>query len=167
MCIDYRGLNIVSLSNAYSLPLIKDLLQETSKGKVFTKLDLCKAYHRVHIREGDEHKMAFNCHLGMFAFSVLLFGLAGAPGVFMNLINEVLRDYLHQGVIVYLDDILIYSETLEDHIPLVRRVLLALEANSLFVKLSRCEFHKTELSFWGYRISGEGISMDPEKVVAV
>lgn len=80
------------MSNAYPLPLIKDLLQEASKGSVFTKLDLREAYHRVRIREGDEHKTAFNCHLGMFAFSVLPFDLAGAPGVFMNLINEVLHD---------------------------------------------------------------------------
>lgn len=82
LCIDYRGLNAVSMSNAYLLPLIKDLLHEASNGKIFTKLDLREAYHRVHIRPGDEHKTAFNCHLGMFAFSVLPFGLLGAPRVY-------------------------------------------------------------------------------------
>lgn len=81
LCIDYRGLNAVSMSNAYPLPLIKDLLQEASKGKIFTKLDLRDAYHRVRIKEGDEYEMAFNCHLGIFAFSVLPFGLPGAPGI--------------------------------------------------------------------------------------
>ncbi|XP_015272232.1 PREDICTED: RNA-directed DNA polymerase homolog, partial [Gekko japonicus] len=98
LCTDYRGLNAVSLSNAYPLPLIKDLVAEATKGKIFSKLDLRDAYFRVRIREGDESKTAFNTPLGQFEYLVMPFGLQGAPGVFMNLINEVLHEFLFKGV---------------------------------------------------------------------
>ncbi|XP_015271184.1 PREDICTED: RNA-directed DNA polymerase homolog, partial [Gekko japonicus] len=167
LCTDYRGLNAVSLSNAYPLPLIKDLVAEATKGKIFSKLDLRDAYFRVRIREGDESKTAFNTPLGQFEYLVMPFGLQGAPGVFMNLINEVLHEFLFKGVVLYLDDVLLYSQDLPSHIKLVRKVLKRLYEHHLFAKLSKCEFHKTCIDFLGYRISGGTVEMDPAKIQAV
>ncbi|XP_015279038.1 PREDICTED: RNA-directed DNA polymerase homolog, partial [Gekko japonicus] len=112
------GLNAISTTNAYPLPLIKDLVAEATKGKIFSKLDLRDAYFRVRIKEGDEGKTAFNTPLGQFEYLVMPFCLQGAPGVFMNLINEVMHDLLFKGVIVYLDDVLIYSQDLPSHVKL-------------------------------------------------
>ncbi|XP_015278104.1 PREDICTED: RNA-directed DNA polymerase homolog [Gekko japonicus] len=163
LCMDYRGLNAVSATNAYPMPLIKDLLAKAARGKIFSKLDLRDAYFRVHIKEGDEVKTAFNTPLGQFEYLVMPFGLQGAPGVFMNLINEVLHKHLFKGVLVYLDDILIYSPDLTSHAKLVREVLSTLHKHKLFAKLSKCEFHKTHIDFLGYRISGTGLELDPGK----
>ncbi|KAK9395445.1 retrotransposon-derived protein PEG10 [Crotalus adamanteus] len=167
LCVDYKGLNAVSVENKYPLPLLKDLLTHLAKGSVFTKLDLREAYYRVRIKEGDEWKTAFNCPMGSYQFKVMPFGLQGAPAVFMQLINEVLHDHLYKGVLVYLDDILIYSTNMNDHIKLVREVLKKLLNAKLYVKLSKCEFHRTQLDYLGYRISNEGIEMDPAKVKTI
>lgn len=153
LCADYRDLNAVSMTNAYPIPLIKDLLQEVSTGKIFTKLDLWEAYHRVRIRKGDKSKMAFCCNFGQFCYNVMPFGLSGAPGIFINLINDALKDFLHKGAVAYIDDVLLYSDSLEEHVALVRDVLTKFAEHSLFVKLSKCEFHHEELTFLGYRVS--------------
>ena len=167
LCTDYRGLNAISTSNAYPLPLIKDLLAQAGKGKIFTKLDIREAYYRVRIKEGHEHLTAFNTMLGQFEYRVMPFGLSGTGGVFMSVINEVLHDLLYKGVIVYLDDILIYANDKKEHVHLVREVLKRLKDNCLFAKLPKCEFHKEEIDFLGYRISSQGVRMDPGKVQAV
>ncbi|KAK9408147.1 hypothetical protein NXF25_006921 [Crotalus adamanteus] len=167
LCVDFRGLNAVSTENMYPLPLLKDMLSHLSQGRVFTKLDLREAYYRIRIKPGDERKTVFNCPLGSFQFTVMPFGLKGAPAVFMQTINAVLHEHLYRGVLVYLDDILIYSKTMAEHIRLVREVLHKLLQAQLFVKLSKCEFHKTCIEYLGYKISASGIEMDPEKVKAV
>ncbi|KAK9395798.1 hypothetical protein NXF25_019159 [Crotalus adamanteus] len=167
LCMDFRGLNAVCTENMYPLPLLKDMLTHLSQGRVFTKLDLREAYYRIRIKPGDEWKTAFNCPLGSFQFTVMPFGLKGAPAVFMQTINAVLHEHLYHGVLVYLDDILIYSKTMEEHIRLVREVLHKLLQAQLFVKLSKCEFHKTRIEYLGYKISASGIEMDPAKVKAV
>ncbi|XP_015280987.1 PREDICTED: RNA-directed DNA polymerase homolog [Gekko japonicus] len=162
--MDYRGLNAISVTSTYPLPLIKDLLAEAVKGKVFSKLDLRDAYFQVHIRKGDEYKTAFNTPLGQFEYRVMLFGPPGAPGVFMNLINEVLHKHLFRGALVYLHDALLYSPDEQSHIKLVREVLQILYKHKLFAKLSKYEFHKEEIDFLGYRIFPRGLEMDPAKV---
>ncbi|KAK9412177.1 hypothetical protein NXF25_003352 [Crotalus adamanteus] len=167
LCVDFWGLNAVCIEQVYPLPLMKDLLTHLAAGKIFTKLDLREAYYRVRIREGDEWKTTFNCPLGSYQFKVMPFGLQGAPAVFMQLINEVLHDHLYRGVLVYLDDILIYSQTLEDHIKLVRTVLRKLLDAKLYCKLSNCEFHKDRIDYLGFRVSAVGIEMDPSKVRSV
>ncbi|XP_015261953.1 PREDICTED: RNA-directed DNA polymerase homolog [Gekko japonicus] len=136
LCTDYRGLNAVLSTNDYPMSLIKDLLAEASKGKIFSKLDLLDAYFQVHIREGDKHKMAFNTPLGQFEYRVMPCGLLGTPGVFMNLINEVLHKHLFKGPLINLDNILLYSPNLSSHVKLVREVLQTL--HKLFAKLSKC-----------------------------
>ncbi|KAK9410979.1 hypothetical protein NXF25_002154 [Crotalus adamanteus] len=167
LCVDFRGLNAVCAENMYPLPLLKDMLTHLSQGRIFTKLDLREAYYRIRIKPGDEWKTAFNCPLGSFQFTVMPFGLKGAPAVFMQTINAVLHEHLYRGVLVYLDDILIYSKTMEEHIRVVREVLHKLLQAQLFLKLSKCEFHKTRIEYLGYRISASGIEMDPAKVKAV
>lgn len=151
------------MENTYPLPLMKDMLSHLVKGK----LDVRKTYYQIQIQEKDEWKIALNCPLGSFQFKVMLFGLQGAPAVLMQLINEVLHEHLYKGVLVYLDSILIFSEMLEKHIKLVQQVLKKSFTAKLYVKLCKCEFHKTSLDHLGYQVSREGIEMDPGKVKAV
>ena len=122
-CIDYRQLNAITVKNKYPLPLLSSSFEPLSDATVFTKLDLRNVYHLVRIREGDEWKTAFNTHLGHYEYRVMPFGLTNAPAVFQTLVNDVLRDMLDQFVVVYLDDILIYSRSLQEHRVHVRRVL--------------------------------------------
>lgn len=166
-CIDYRGLNDITVKNRYPLPLMSSAFEVLQGARFFTKLDLRNAYHLVRIREGDEWKTAFNTPLGHFEYRVLPFGLVNAPAVFQALINDVLRDMLNIFVFVYLDDILIFSPSLQVHVQQVRRVLQRLLENKLYVKAEKCSFHASSVTFLGSVISAEGISMDPAKVQAV
>uniref|UniRef100_A0A803TR04 Gypsy retrotransposon integrase-like protein 1 n=1 Tax=Anolis carolinensis TaxID=28377 RepID=A0A803TR04_ANOCA len=164
LVVDYRGLNAISTTNQYPLPLMSEMLAQLGEARIFTKLDLREAFYRIRIKDEDCWKTAFNCHLGQYHFKVLPFGLCGGPKVFMQFINETFRDMLYKGVIIYLDDILLYSKSLAEHIRLTREVLRRLKENQLYAKLSKCEFHKTELDYLGFRISTKGIAMDPAKV---
>lgn len=166
-CIDFRGLNEITVKNTYPLPLINAAFNPLHDASVFTKLDLRNAYHLIRIREGDEWKKAFNTPLGHFEYLVMPFGLSNAPAVFQNLINDVLRDMINRFVFVYLDDILVYSKDLQEHRQHVRQVLERLYKNRLFVKAEKCEFHAATVSFLGYIISPGEIKMDPAKVAAV
>ncbi|KAG1930238.1 retrotransposable element [Pimephales promelas] len=166
-CIDYRGLNDITVKNRYPLPLMSSAFEVLQGAKIFSKLDLRNAYHLVRIRRGDEWKTAFNTPLGHFEYRVLPFGLVNAPAVFQALINDVLRDMLNIFVFVYLDDILIFSPSLQVHTQHVRQVLQRLLENRLFVKAEKCTFHAQSISFLGSIISAEGVSMDSSKVRAV
>ncbi|KAL0170808.1 hypothetical protein M9458_035404, partial [Cirrhinus mrigala] len=135
--------------------------------RVFSKLDLCNAYHLVRIREGDEWKTAFNTPSGHYEYLVLPFGLTNAPAVFQNLVNDMLGDMLNRFVFVYLDDILIFSPSLQEHSRHVRQVLQRLLENQLFVKAEKCEFHADTVSFLGFVISPRGIEPDHAKVKAI
>ena len=134
---------------------------------VFSKLDLHNAYHLVRIREVDEWKTAFNTPLGHFEYLFMPFGLTNTPAVFQSLVNDVLRDMLNHSVFVYLDDILIFSKSVEEHRIHVRQVLQRLLENRLYVKAEKCKFHVPSISFLGYIISQGQIEMDPSKVSAV
>ncbi|KAG1934059.1 retrotransposable element [Pimephales promelas] len=166
-CIDYRGLNAITVKNRYPLPLMSSAFEILQGAQFFTKLDLRNAYHLIRVKEGDEWKTAFNTPLGHFEYRVLPFGLVNAPAVFQALINDVLRDMLNLFVFVYLDDILIFSPTLQVHVQHVRQVLQRLLENRLFVKAEKCTFHAPTVTFLGSVISAQGISMDPVKVRAV
>ena len=166
-CIDYRGLNDITVKNRYPLPLLSSGFELLSEAKVFSKLDLRNAYHLVRIREGDEWKTGFNTPSGHYEYLVMPFGLTNAPAVFQALVNDVLRDMLNVSVFVYLDDILIFSPDEVTHQKHVRQVLQSLLTNHLYVKAEKCEFHVSSVSFLGY-IVGEGeFKMDPEKTSAV
>ena len=153
-CIDFRGLNKITVRNRYPLPLIDSAFGAINQATVFSKLDLRNAYHLVRIRQGDEWKTAFNTPLGHFEYLVMPFGLTNAPAVFQALINDVLRDMLDRFVFVYLDDILIFSSSLEEHQGHVRQVLQRLLENRLFVKAEKCDFHVSSVGFLGYVIGG-------------
>ncbi|KAI7791583.1 hypothetical protein IRJ41_025951 [Triplophysa rosa] len=166
-CIDYRGLNDITIKNRYPLPLMSSAFELLQGAKVFTKLDLRNAYHLVRIREGDEWKTAFNTPTGHYEYLVLPFGLTNAPAVFQGLVNSVLGEMINQFVFVYLDDILIFSPSLQAHTQHVRRVLQRLLENRLFVKAEKCEFHAESVTFLGHILSTSGIQADPAKTEAV
>ena len=167
LCVDYRGLNDVTVKNRYALPLIHELMDRLEGMKYVTKLDLRGAYNLIRIKKGEEWKTAFRTRYGHFEYRVMPFGLTNAPASFQALLNSVLRQFLDKFVVVYLDDILIFSKTLAEHVQHVRKVLQKLRENKLFVKLEKCVFHAKEVDFLGYIVSREGIRMDPSKVAAV
>lgn len=166
-CIDYRGLNDITVKNKYPLPLISSAFEPLQGATIFTKLDLRNAYHLVRIKQGDEWKTAFNTPLGHFEYLVMPFGLTNAPAVFQALVNDVLRDFLNRFVFVYLDDILIFSRELSEHRHHVRLVLQRVLENKLFVKAEKCEFHARSVSFLGFIIKSGQIEADPAKIQAV
>uniref|UniRef100_A0A8C7WS22 Gypsy retrotransposon integrase-like protein 1 n=1 Tax=Oryzias sinensis TaxID=183150 RepID=A0A8C7WS22_9TELE len=166
-CIDYRHLNNITIKNKYPLPLLNSAFEYLQGATVFTKLDLRNAYHLVRVREGDEWKTAFKTPLGHFEYLVMPFGLTNAPAVFQALVNDVLRDFLNRFVFVYLDDILIYSPSLDSHVQHVHQVLQRLLENKLYVKAEKCEFHVPKVSFLGFVIERGHVIMDPTKVSVI
>ena len=166
-CVDYRELNKITVKNRYPLPLVPELFQRLGAATVFTKLDLRGAYNLVRIRDGDEWKTAFRSRFGHFEYLVMPFGLCNAPATFQYFINDVLRDFLDLFVIVYLDDILIFSSSLEFHRRHVRSVLGRLRQHGLYAKAEKCEFEQESIPFLGLIISSEGIKMDPQKISAI
>ncbi|KAL0149332.1 hypothetical protein M9458_055370 [Cirrhinus mrigala] len=166
-CIDFRGLNEITVKYRYPLPLVPPALEQLCSAKYFTKLDLRNAYNLIRIREGDEWKTAFSTTSGHYEYRVMPFGLVNSPSVFQAFINDVFRDMLGRWVIIYMDDILIYSNSLETHITHVRAVLLRLISHQLYAKAEKCEFHQTSTTFLGYVVSPERVAMNDRKVQAV
>lgn len=167
LCVDYRGLNKVTVKNRYPLPLISDLIRTLSKAKIYTALDLRGAYNLVRIKPGDEWKTAFRTRFGHFEYLVMPFGLTNAPAIFQHMMNDIFRDLLDRFVIVYLDDILIYSNTPEEHEEHVRIVLDRLRKFRLYCKSEKCRFFVESIPYLGYVISPSGVSMDVSKVKAI
>jgi hypothetical protein len=166
MCVDYRKLNAATKKNRYPLPLISELLRTLSQGKIFTTLDLRGAYNLLRIKEGHEEKTAFISKFGQYEFLVMPFGLANAPAQFQAFMNSLFVG-MRSSVLVYLDDIVIFSPDLKSHKEHVHSVLDVLLANQLFLKPSKCHFYQESISYLGYIISNQGIAMDPAKVEAV
>jgi len=167
VCIDYRGLNNITVKNSYPLPLISEMQDRLQGAKWFTKFDIPGAYNRIRMKEGEEWKTAFRTRFGHFEYLVMPFGLTNAPATFQAFINNVLRQYLDVFVVVYLDDILVYSKTIEEHVQHVRQVLTALRDSTMKVKLSKSEFHKHEVQFLGYVVSQDGLKMDQSKISTI
>ncbi|KAJ1571236.1 hypothetical protein NDA12_003308 [Ustilago hordei] len=167
LCVDYRGLNEITVKNRAPLPLIEEQLFLLRKARIYTKLDLRAAYNLIRIAKGDEWKTAFGTQLGLYEYLVMPFGLANAPAHFQSFINDTFRDIIGIYVVVYLDDFLIFSDTEEAHVKHVTEVLTRLRSNRLFAKLPKCEFHTKTVEFLGYIIKPTGIEMDPEKVHTV
>ena len=167
LCVDYRGLNNLTIKNRYPLPLIGELLDRLGRAKRFTQLDLTSAYHRMRIREGDEWKTAFRTRYGHFEYQVMPFGLTNAPASFQGYINKILAEKLDIFVIVYLDDILIYTDDDKGHVVAVQWVLEQLRKFLLFANLKKCWFHQEEVRFLGYVVSSKSIRIEDERIVAV
>ena len=167
LCIDYRQLNRVTIKNRYSLPRIDDLFDQLRGSKCFSKIDLRSGYHQLRVKEEDIPTTAVRTRYGHYEFMVMPFGLTNAPGVFMSLMNKIFTPYLDQFVVVFIDDILIYSRSEEDHEQHLRTVLQILREKQLYAKGSKCEFWLKEVKFLGHVVSESGISVDPAKVEAV
>ncbi|KAL0550034.1 hypothetical protein IC582_014530 [Cucumis melo] len=167
LCIDYRELNKVTVKNRYPLPRIDDLFDQLQGATVFSKIDLRSGYHQLRIKDEDVPKTAFRSRYGHYEFIVMSFGLTNAPAVFMDLMNRVFREFLDTFVIVFIDDILIYSKTEAEHEEHLRLVLQTLRENKLYAKFSKCEFWLKQVSFLGHVVSKAGVSVDPAKIEAV
>ncbi|KAL0537310.1 hypothetical protein IC582_026287 [Cucumis melo] len=167
LCIDYRELNNVTVKNHYPLPRIKNLFDQLQGATVFSKIDLRSGYHQLRIRDSDIPKTAFRSRYGHYEFIMMSFDLTNAPAVFMDLMNKVFKDFLDRFVIVFIDDILVYSKIeveYEDHL---HQVLGTLRANKLYAKFFKCEFWLKKVSFLGHVVSSKGVSIDPAKIEVV
>ena len=167
LCIDYRQLNRVTMGNQYPLPRIDELFDQFQGSQVYSKIDLSLGYNQLRVQEGDVPKTAFMTRYGHYEFLVMPFGLTNAPTTFMDLMNRVFQPYLDRFVIVFIDDILVYSGILEEHSEHLRIVLQTLRERQLYAKLSKCQFLLDRVTFLGHVISAEGVSVDPQKIEAV
>ena len=167
MVCDFRALNYCTSKHAGPLPVVQELLNELSGATHFSCLDLQQGYHQIRIAPGDCHKTAFSTPFGHFEWNVLAFGLCNAPAVFQQLLNSVYADELGRFVVVYLDDILVYSKSEAEHVEHLRIVLQRLREHRLFAKLSKCQFCRSSVEFLGHVVSANGIGMDQHKVQAV
>ncbi|KAJ0668169.1 putative nucleotidyltransferase, Ribonuclease H [Helianthus annuus] len=167
MCIDYRELNKLTIKNRYPLPRIDDLFDQLQGSSFYSKIDLRSGYHQLRIQEESIPKTAFRTRYGHYEFLVMLFGLANAPAVFMDLMNRVCKPYLDKFVIVFIDDILIYSKMKNEHEQHLRAILELLKKEKLYAKFSKCEFWLREVQFLGHVVNGDGIHVDPTKIEAI
>jgi hypothetical protein len=167
MCVDYRALNKVTVKNRYPLPRIDDLFDQLSGIKVFSRIDLRSGYYQIWIAEGDEEKTACRTRYGSYEFLVMPFGLTNAPATFCTLMNDIFREWINDFIVVYIDDILIYSGSLEEHAEHLWKVFQRLRENKLYAKLEKCEFGVTEVDFLGHRITKKRLKMDDHKVKAI
>lgn len=165
---DYRKLNAMTVKNRYPLPLIPELIGKLKGSRYFTKLDVRWGYNNVRIKEGDEWKAAFRTNRGLFEPLVMFFGLTNSPATFQTMMNDIFRDLINRGVVVvYLDDILIFTRTLEEHRRITQEVLQILRANRLYLKAEKCEFEKESIEYLGMVISEGSVAMDPTKVAGI
>ncbi|GJS23954.1 reverse transcriptase domain-containing protein [Tanacetum coccineum] len=167
MCIDYRELNKLTVKNRYPLPRIDDLFDQLQGSSVYSKIDLRSGYHQLRIREEDIPITAFRMRYGHYEFHVMPFGLTNAPAVFMDLMNRVCKPYLDKFVIVFIDDILIYSKTKEEHSEHLKIILDLLKKEKLYAKFSKCDFWLESVQFLGHVINREGVHVDPAKIEAI
>ncbi|KAG0158309.1 hypothetical protein PDIDSM_5822 [Penicillium digitatum] len=167
LCVDYRHLNSITIKDRHPLPLIHEMQDRLGRAKYYSKYDITNAYHRIRIKTGHEWKTAFRTKYGHFEYLVMPFGLTNAPATFQRFIIKAIEEYLDLFVIVYLDDILVFSETLEEHIEHNKLVLQKMREAEVTLKLKKCEFHVQETTFLGYRISPNGLGMEEEKVKSI
>ena len=167
LCVDYRQLNKMTVKNKYPLPKVDDLFDQLKGASIFSNIDLRSGYHQLRIKDVDVHKTAFRTRYGHYEFLVMSFGLTNAPTAFMDLMNRVFQPYVNQFVMVFLDDILVYSKDQEDHDTHLQVVLETLKNEHLYAKLSKCEFWLRKVSFLGHIISEKEIQVDPKKIEVI
>ncbi|KAL2237726.1 UNVERIFIED_CONTAM: Transposon Ty3-G Gag-Pol polyprotein [Sesamum indicum] len=167
LCVDYRQLNRITIKNKYPLPRIDDLLDQLKGATVFSKINLRSGYWQLRIEEESIPKTTFRTRYGHYEFVVIPFGLTNAPAAFMALMNKTLQSFLEQFVIVFIEDIWIYSSSPKEHEQHLRTILQILREKQLYGKFSKCEFWMEEIAFWGHVVSKEGVQPDPAKVKAI
>lgn len=166
-CIDYRHLNSITVKNKHPMPVVDELLDELSGASWFTKLDLKSGYHQIYMAEGEQYMTTFCTHNGFFEFMVMPFGLTNAPATFPSFMNTIFAALLRKGVLVFMDYILIYSSSLEEHVKLLREVFIILQQNHLLIKRSKCSFDQRSVEYLGHVVSAQGVSTDPARIKAV
>lgn len=167
LCVDFRRLNAYTVKNKFPLPIIEELFEELQGAKWFTTLDLRSGFHQILVKEEDQHKTAFQTHLGHYEYKVMPYGLTGAPATFQATMNHILAPLIRKCVVVFIDDILIYSKTPEERVQHVQQVFQLLREHQFKVRLTKCAFAKQQLVYLGHVISGEGVSTDPSKISVV
>lgn len=166
-CMDYRYLNALTIRGQFPIPVFDELVDELARASWFSSLDLNSGFHQIRMKVGEEFKTAFQTHFGHFEFLVMSFGLCGAPASFQDAMNSTLKPLLRNCVLVFFDDILVYSNTFEDHITHLRAVLQLLAKDKWQVKLSKCSFAQRQISYLGHIVSAEGISTDNSKISSI
>uniref|UniRef100_A0A0A9D1W1 Reverse transcriptase domain-containing protein n=1 Tax=Arundo donax TaxID=35708 RepID=A0A0A9D1W1_ARUDO len=166
-CVDFRKLNAMTVKNKYPMPIVEELLDELNGAMWFTKLDLRSGYHQIRLVNRDEHKTAFKTHQGHYEFKVMPFGLTNAPATFQAVMNDIFADLNRKCVLVFVDDILVYSKTLEEHLQHLQAVFDILAANQFYVKASKCSFAQQKLEYLGHIISIEGVATNPSKIQVI
>lgn len=166
-CVDFRHLNALTVKSQFPIPLMEEILNELSHASWFSSLDLCSGFHQILLQPGESYKTAFSTHEGHFEFRVLAFGLSGAPATFQGAMNTTLKPLLRKCVMVFFDDILVYSQSFEQHVTDLRSVLQLLANDQWKVKLTKCSFAQRQLSYLGHVISAQGVATDPSKISAI
>jgi hypothetical protein len=164
MCHDFCALNKLTIKDKFPIHVIDDLLDELSGTEFFTKLDICSSYHQICMKEAGIPKTSFRTHEGHYELLVIPFGLCNAPSTFQSLMNHVFRPFLHNRVLVFFDDILIYRKTWTDHLDHVDRVLHLLSQHQLFLKQSKCAFGASEVEYLGHIVGNNGVRVDPKNI---
>lgn len=164
-CVDYRQLNTLMVKNKFPIPIIEDLLDELKHVVFFTKLDLQSGYHQIRMNPNDIPKIAVITHHGHYEFLVTAFGLTNALATFQALMNQIFKPYLRKFILVFFDDILVYSPSFQQHLEHLRTTLRVLRFNQLFIKKSKCDFAQQQVEYLGHVISSAGVSIDSKKVV--
>ncbi|GJV50905.1 putative reverse transcriptase domain-containing protein [Tanacetum coccineum] len=167
VCINYRELNKLTIKNRYPLPRIDDLFDQLQGSSIYSKIDLRSGYHQLRVREEDIPITAFQMRYGHYEFQITPFGLTNAPAVFMDLMNRVCKPYLDKFVIVFIDDILIYSKNKEEHGEHLKTILNLLRSEKLYAKFSKCDFWLDSVQFLGHVIDSSGVHVDPAKIEAI
>jgi hypothetical protein len=166
-CVDYRHLNAITVKGKFPVPIIDEFLDELSQASWFSNLDLRSGFHQIRLKPGEEFKTAFQTHFGQFEFRVVPFGLTGAPGTFQDAMNTTLAPYLRKFVLVFFDDILIYSKSWAEHLTHIKLVFDLLLRDQWKIKLSKCAFAQRQISYLGHIISEQGVGTDPIKISAI